>query len=359
MDEELLPESLQRLGLRPETPEDSQGDNCNQVEAAGDRLDRSNSQKASSSSTNFPMNPFYGHDLRIFHSVSPGVRGDLSIDADVSLRFTDSGSSSSATTDTTASSMVKKQSSLCLACGHRPVPVLSSIKNSNLYSIEEAPPVTFCQCNNLNRLTGSTTPGHDPDEELRTQRLRFRSCLEKANRHWTYFASPRTSAAIAHRRLGGPRNHQQLLREPILKLNKYQVDFRDDQQLTRRLSFSDLQSRYRANSESLSGARSRATRRKSRETEDPFDLAVLDPDRLSPTPHPQRWSLPGSKSTGVSALAGSSSEGAAGTQQQLSSTCSQQARMNCDVTIDELASYFETFVHIPKKMSSMAEMMYT
>lgn len=44
-----------------------------------------------------------------------------------------------------------------------------------------------------------------------------------------------------------------------------------------------------------------------------------------------------------------------------SSTCSQQARMNssnCDVTIDELASYFETFVHIPKKMSSMAEMMY-
>lgn len=59
-------------------------------------------------------------------------------------------------------------------------------------------------------------------------------------------------------------------------------------------------------------------------------------------------------------------------------SCSQQARVNansvtggspsssaatdstssCDVTIDELASYFETFVHIPKKMSSMAEMMY-
>ncbi|XP_044751930.1 uncharacterized protein LOC123311880 [Coccinella septempunctata] len=43
-------------------------------------------------------------------------------------------------------------------------------------------------------------------------------------------------------------------------------------------------------------------------------------------------------------------------------SCSTQARMNtappCDVTIDELASYFETLVHIPKKMSSMAEMMY-
>lgn len=45
-----------------------------------------------------------------------------------------------------------------------------------------------------------------------------------------------------------------------------------------------------------------------------------------------------------------------------STSCSHQARMSvappCDVTIDELASYFETFVHIPKKMSSMAEMMY-
>ncbi|XP_043503990.1 uncharacterized protein LOC122525331 [Polistes fuscatus] len=42
-------------------------------------------------------------------------------------------------------------------------------------------------------------------------------------------------------------------------------------------------------------------------------------------------------------------------------TCSIQARIStpsCDVTIDELASYFEEFVHIPKKMSHMAEMMY-
>lgn len=42
-----------------------------------------------------------------------------------------------------------------------------------------------------------------------------------------------------------------------------------------------------------------------------------------------------------------------------SPSCSQQAlNPACDVTIDELASYFETLVHIPKKMSSMAEMMY-
>lgn len=39
------------------------------------------------------------------------------------------------------------------------------------------------------------------------------------------------------------------------------------------------------------------------------------------------------------------------------SSCSQQARMQCDVTINEIASYFE-LLYIPKKMSSMAESMY-
>uniref|UniRef100_A0A1E1XQ00 Oxidative stress-responsive serine-rich protein 1 n=1 Tax=Amblyomma sculptum TaxID=1581419 RepID=A0A1E1XQ00_AMBSC len=39
-------------------------------------------------------------------------------------------------------------------------------------------------------------------------------------------------------------------------------------------------------------------------------------------------------------------------------TCSQQARMD-DTTVDELASYLENLVYIPRKMSVMAEMMYT
>lgn len=39
-------------------------------------------------------------------------------------------------------------------------------------------------------------------------------------------------------------------------------------------------------------------------------------------------------------------------------SCSQQARLD-DMTVNELAGYFEDFVHIPKKMSTMAEMMYT
>jgi len=41
-------------------------------------------------------------------------------------------------------------------------------------------------------------------------------------------------------------------------------------------------------------------------------------------------------------------------------TCATQARLDPDdLTMEELACYFEDFVHIPKKMSSMAEMMYT
>ncbi|XP_029175361.1 oxidative stress-responsive serine-rich protein 1 [Nylanderia fulva] len=65
--------------------------------------------------------------------------------------------------------------------------------------------------------------------------------------------------------------------------------------------------------------------------------------------------------TGQSDASSASSSG-----QQLSSspnTCSVQARISppssSDVTIGELAGYFEEFVHIPKKMSHMAEMMYT
>lgn len=39
-------------------------------------------------------------------------------------------------------------------------------------------------------------------------------------------------------------------------------------------------------------------------------------------------------------------------------SCAHQARMG-DWTVDELSGYFEDFVYIPRKMSSMAEMMYT
>lgn len=40
-------------------------------------------------------------------------------------------------------------------------------------------------------------------------------------------------------------------------------------------------------------------------------------------------------------------------------TCSEQARINSDVTVDELAGYMDETSFFPKKMSYMAEMMYT
>lgn len=40
-------------------------------------------------------------------------------------------------------------------------------------------------------------------------------------------------------------------------------------------------------------------------------------------------------------------------------TCAEQAQRVDDLTVDELACYFDDYVYIPKKMSAMAEMMYT
>ena len=57
---------------------------------------------------------------------------------------------------------------------------------------------------------------------------------------------------------------------------------------------------------------------------------------------------------GASSLSGSVS----GTDCNLDMSCSQEARLD-DTSVDDLAGYFDDFVHIPKKMSSMAEMMYT
>lgn len=41
-----------------------------------------------------------------------------------------------------------------------------------------------------------------------------------------------------------------------------------------------------------------------------------------------------------------------------SNECTNVIPCTDDITIDELASYFEDLVHIPKKMSDMAELMY-
>lgn len=71
--------------------------------------------------------------------------------------------------------------------------------------------------------------------------------------------------------------------------------------------------------------------------------------------------LAGTSSAAFNGGNNSASLSASSASAATSASCSQQARLNimpCDVTIDEMASYFETLVYIPKKMSSMAEMMY-
>ncbi|KAI1287622.1 hypothetical protein HDE_09952 [Halotydeus destructor] len=45
--------------------------------------------------------------------------------------------------------------------------------------------------------------------------------------------------------------------------------------------------------------------------------------------------------------------------QSASTSCSDQARLDSEMSVEELAGYFEEQVHIPRKMSFMAELMYT
>lgn len=66
--------------------------------------------------------------------------------------------------------------------------------------------------------------------------------------------------------------------------------------------------------------------------------------------HSKTMSAPGRV---VDSTAGKGSQ-----DQVLERSCSQEARLD-DMSVNELAGYFEDFVYIPKKMSSMAEMMYT
>lgn len=89
--------------------------------------------------------------------------------------------------------------------------------------------------------------------------------------------------------------------------------------------------------------------------QDNYQAGSFQRARSNTMPSLKRGPGPGGGTSSPSDTASSSA------QPSNSNTCSVQARISppsCDVTIDELASYFEEFVHIPKKMSHMAEMMY-
>lgn len=91
--------------------------------------------------------------------------------------------------------------------------------------------------------------------------------------------------------------------------------------------------------------------------QDNYQASSFQRARSNTMPSLKRGPGPG----GGGSSSGQSDTTASPGQPSSSNTCSVQARISppsCDVTIDELASYFEEFVHIPKKMSHMAEMMY-
>lgn len=92
--------------------------------------------------------------------------------------------------------------------------------------------------------------------------------------------------------------------------------------------------------------------------EDGFRTSSFQRVRSNTMPSLKRGPGPGG---GTSVLSNEGQNSSGSNQNSSSNTCSIQARISpppCDVTIDELASYFDEFVHIPKKMSHMAEMMY-
>lgn len=436
MADELLPETLQKLGLRPGSPE-TQGAGGQEVQEGGVVVERhrhqevnnnninsqpsstSTKQSSSASSTGLiesssqlQLNPFYGHDLQIFRSPlhtdgSPGSQqqqqhhhqspipihnissssgsqsSSINITGDSqqqpqhwSLLFKDNSTPTTTATSLLSSSITKTKgnNAPCLICGHNS----SSVGALPSFSCEtadksllpcnaevvlgEATSISQCYCDQKALNNNNNSNNSSSEDELTRKRLLFRSCLAKADRKWTFFnhshsntsncnntkSSPNQSGRILR---GPPRSthHNNILRAPILKLKRFHVDFRDDTQLTtRRLSFGELQSRYRT----TSGSGANSGGRERRSGDDPFDLTGLDLSEERSTP--LRWSLP------VATQNNNNTNGPLSSLAPPSSTsCSQQARLNCDVTIDELASYFETFVHIPKKMSTMAETMYT
>lgn len=198
-----------------------------------------------------------------------------------------------------------------------------------------------CSCanaNNYNVYQGSSSKKDSRIEELfQRKRNLFRSSLERAaDRKWTFLNS-KPHQVIINKRFKS--NLRTILREPVLKLNRrFKIKSSGSQtSFTTMVTVNDFRT-------TRCGERMRK-RRSSSESSSVFELKELD--QINSQIEAQ------ASSSGVTPSFSNSN------LQQLG--CSQQARINCDenLNIDELASYFETFVHIPKKMSTMAEMMYT
>lgn len=173
-----------------------------------------------------------------------------------------------------------------------------------------------------------------------------------------------------------------VLREAILKLNAPGVGCLSDNlvdTLKNSCKFSiSSKSSKRIESESIARdlkeleMQSRDCRQTKDDTsiqDDDYEVGGYQRTRSNTMPSLKRGPGPGGGQASSSSSSSASSSGGqtdvastSGGQPSSTNTCSVQARISppsCDITIGELASYFEEFVHIPKKMSHMAEMMYT
>lgn len=165
-----------------------------------------------------------------------------------------------------------------------------------------------------------------------------------------------------------------VLRETILKLNAPGTSCLSDNlvdTLKNSCKFSiSSKSSKRIESESVArDFKELEMRRDCRQTKD--DTSIQDGDyevggyqrtRSNTMPSLKRGPGPGGGQSSSSSGGQTDTAGPSSGQPSSTNTCSVQARISppsCDITIGELASYFEEFVHIPKKMSHMAEMMYT
>ncbi|EFN88622.1 Uncharacterized protein C20orf111-like protein, partial [Harpegnathos saltator] len=164
-----------------------------------------------------------------------------------------------------------------------------------------------------------------------------------------------------------------VLREAILKLNAPGAGCLSDNLVDTlknscKFSISSKSSKRIESEPTTKDLKELEMRRDCRQTKD--DTSIQDDDyeasgyqrtRSNTMPSLKRGPGPGGGQASSTSSGQTDAAGSSGGQPSSTNTCSVQARISppsCDITIGELASYFEEFVHIPKKMSHMAEMMY-
>lgn len=370
-DEDLLPESLQRLGLQSPDEADVSDVAAEESRSSGIKM------AATPTTTTLvreptALNPFYHKDLFILQRSS-----EAGASSSRALPF-DPQPNPSIISDWLLL-LPRNNTTVCPKCSESP-PAFGSMAAS-------LPECSDCGANRSNSSQSFTRKKENPSlvEVLHRKKNLFRSSMERMDRNWTFFNARPSHVLINRRFKPNLRTTSKILREPILKLNKFHIEFTSpvgatfssslSSRLTTPLTLDELRTKYRDYGNACN----------SKASSDAFDMRKLDPTailELGPM-GVGRTSCPLRSAAATNGISSDSRNNSLNNNDNTNNndpsteggiqvtnaqqlvvmrpSCSQQALMRpCDDwTIDELASYFEQFVHIPKKMSSMAEMMYT